>query len=208
MALAWRWLVACSTAMAASLAGCGPSGNASCGQVQPCGGDPVGSWSFVGGCANEALLNAQLRETCPQASIDVLEFTASGRVTFNADLTFTSEMRRRISARETFPLSCNTTLATSCAELSQTVTAGMESIVTTCTGGATCDCSVTLAQNPAFDTGNYTISGTALVAPGALGASNYCVNGSLLHFIQLPTPMAMGPMGQTAVQSDLVAHRQ
>lgn len=187
--------------------GCGSDWTASCGKTQPCGGDVVGSWVFNGACTNEAVLMSSLQASCPGATIHVDKFTISGTMTLGADQTFTMAATRAASARESIPLACQPNV-TSCAELSMSVSDGGDSIVLTCTGTTTCDCTVDVTASGATETGTYTTSGTTFSATGGPGTVEYCRAGSLLHLIDVETGMNMGAMGQVVIGSDIVAQKK
>ena len=80
---------------------------ASCGQVRPCGGDVVGTWAFLGACSNAAALSAELAAICPGASVSDYAHTKSGFLTFNADLTYISNVvKETLSSVRTRPFNC------------------------------------------------------------------------------------------------------
>jgi hypothetical protein len=129
------------------MAGCGGGSAkpppASCLAVQPCGGDVVGTWSFLGGCSDLAALTEQLQLDCQGASVNSNPLSLSGLLTFNADLSYTaSGWRETSAANETLPLSCIT--ATSCAagNGTQHLNSGSATGIatTSCTGTSTCSC--------------------------------------------------------------------
>ena len=50
-------------------------------QVQPCGGDVVGTWRFLGACIGQTLIqsvNTQLQAACPGASISAVDVDLLG----------------------------------------------------------------------------------------------------------------------------------
>jgi hypothetical protein len=195
-------LAALTGAVAAG--GCGPSNGSgsappSCLQVQPCGGDVVGTWSFLGACRTPAVLqnfNDNLQASCPGASITALDIDISGTVTYNADLTYAANVTETIRATEIFPLSCLG--FASCADV---VSSNTESTVS-CTGTTTCTCRVAGAP-PMIETGTYTTAGTDLTMAGPTSTSTdaYCVQNNQLHIISVDATSA-------ALNGDFVAQKQ
>jgi hypothetical protein len=180
-----------------------------CDQVEPCGGDVVGTWMLTGGCENTAVIMMNLSTTCPGAVINSLSISATGTLAFNSDMTYTGTgVTGTVHATETVPLSC--TNATSCA----TVTAGASTATVSCSGGTTCTCVVTGTPTGGILDGNtsgtYSIAGTTLTLQNATtsDSSDYCVQGTELHFVTVDTTMNMGPMGQATIQADIVALKQ
>ena len=87
-------LVIGALALAASSVTCGGgSGSGSCG-VQPCGGDPTGSWTAKSACIDQATLNMQflgsIATDCPTASLSNAKYTPTGTLTFGADMSYTA----------------------------------------------------------------------------------------------------------------------
>ena len=117
--------------------GCGgggaTNGPASCLQVQPCGGDVVGTWKILGGCINSAALTANVMTACPGASVSG-SVEISGTATFT-DSAYTFEAAETISDTQTLPLSC-TGLA-SCTDLQARITADNPDATVTCSGWST-----------------------------------------------------------------------
>jgi hypothetical protein len=169
-------------------AGCGPSSGdsnapAGCLKFQPCGGDVVGTWKFLGGCTSQqglADLSAQLEASCAGASITDFDIGLSGTITFSADLTYSTNAIETITVTESIPLSC--TGFSTCAAV-QSATANTTA---TCTGTTTCTCRIT-GSPPGNETGTYTISGTSLtmVGPDDTETDGYCVENGRLHVISL-----------------------
>jgi len=204
-------LLICTLAATGLLgSGCGSSNHhappPSCLQAAPCGGDVVGSWSFLGGCQNLAESNKETQLSCPGAAIQGLSRAFSGQLTFNADSTYSaSNWRQVIHASETVPLSCAG--VTSCALLNTNTTDTTGTISISCTGSATCSCQVAATNNVASDAGTFTTYGTSLTMAGleTSGSFEYCVQGDLLHLLSVsPT---LDSTGQPVVLSDVVAQR-
>ena len=58
----------------------------SCLQVQPCGGDVVGTWTYLGGCISATALTAETAATCPDRRITGSNIAITGSATYRADL--------------------------------------------------------------------------------------------------------------------------
>jgi hypothetical protein len=190
---------------------CGSGAPPHCDQVEPCGGDVVGTWKLAGGCENTAVLMKDLSTACPGAAIDSFGISVTGTLAFNSDMTFTGTgVTATVHALETVPLSC--TNAATCAA----VTSPNNATTVSCSGASTCTCTVTntvsgtggvLGGNTS---GTYSISANTLTLQAAAtsNSNNYCVQGTELHFMTVDTTMNMGPMGQATITSDLVALKQ
>ena len=189
---------------AAAAGGCGPSNGSdsappSCLQVQPCGGDVLGTWSFLGACTSPALLQTfseDLQASCPGASTTALDVDSSGTVTYNADLTYAANVIETVRATETVPLSCLG--FTSCAQ----VVSNNADTTISCTGTTTCTCRVTGAP-PMTEMGTYTTTGTALTMAGPTSTETdaYCVQNNELHIIGVDATTG-------ALVGDFVAQKQ
>jgi hypothetical protein len=165
-----------------SSGGGGTHSPASCLQVQPCGGDIVGTWKLLGGCINAAAISDQVAAACPGASV-AASIDVTGTATFNADLTYTFDVAEMISETQSLPLSC-TGLA-SCTELQDRMMADNPDGTVTCSGVETCACHTTISSPTTTITGTYAISGTTVVqSRGASTTTNgYCVQGDMLHLM-------------------------
>jgi hypothetical protein len=189
---------------AAVAAGCGPGNGSddappSCLQVQPCGGDVVGTWRFLGACTSPTFLESakdNLQAVCPGASINTVDVDLGGTITFNADSTYTANADETIAVTETFPLSCLG--AASCAEVVST----SADTTLSCTGTATCTCHAT-GSPPKNDAGTYSISGFDLIMGDATSDSGdkYCVENNRLHIIGVDATTG-------ALLGDFVAQKQ
>ena len=196
---------AMTVAFAALVAGCGPSSGSStngppgCLQAQPCGGDVVGTWNLLGACTSPAFLtelNSQLQTACPGASVSAFNIDISGTVTYNADLTYSSNVHETFTGTETIPLSCLG--FASCAA----VVSDSPDSTLTCTGTTTCTCQI--GGSPAGnESGTYSLSGTNLtmVGPDDTTTNTYCVQNGQLHLME--TSETSG-----AVIGDFVAQKQ
>ena len=186
----------------------GPLG---CAQVEPCGGDVLGSWKLAAGCINTAALTATIAAVCPGASASAAAPTVAGTLTFNSDSSYVATgVSETVAVTEVVPLSC--TGQTSCAAFAQTI---MDSSTTpvpvTCTGSSTCTCTISASMTAMTESGTYYTAGTTLSTiptSGTQSNDDYCVKGSALHILSVDTTMNMGPMGQATIASDIVAQKQ
>jgi hypothetical protein len=195
-------LVIVSGALAGAGAGCGSNALGTCGKEAPCGGDVVGTWTLVGGCLNESAAI----ESCPGASIDVADISASGTLSFSADGHYTADIREQVHAHETVPLTCTGASGSDCAALNQSAQGDRQTLMLTCTGSTTCDCTITSTVTLAGE-GSYTVSGTTLSGTGDLGAPSFCVKDDVLHLMGVRMSVNADGMATTTVISDLVAQR-
>jgi hypothetical protein len=188
-------------------AGCGDgkgSGAAACLQVQPCGGDVVGTWSLVGGCVNTDLLVGDLTAQCPawttSATIDI-----SGTATFGTELSYSFDGAETLTISQHIPLSCTTFAG--CADVQADLATSMSSAVVTCTGTTTCDCVSTESTPHKVVTGTYATSGSSIVLTSAssmmMNNDVYCVQGDTLHLMSSVTKN-----GQMVIAVDDVLERQ
>jgi hypothetical protein len=206
-----RW--ACVLAVGAlPLIGCG-GGQAtptSCLQVQPCGGDVVGTWSFLGACSNIDAAN-ELSE-CSVLS-DVTEALA-GLVTFNADGTYTvTNWRQTFESTESDPLACfgASTCTAGNGSTTDSSNAGTETVTTSCTGTSTCVCHVAGTRHITTASGIYGTASSVLTGSSGPLASSfpYCVEENRLHLMQTANVITTNPPSdQTFILSDIVAQRQ
>lgn len=187
----------------------GPLG---CAQVEPCGGDVVGSWHLAAGCINTAALTATLAAACPGASASNGSITVNGTVTYNADLTYVaSGVSETVSITEVVPLSC--TGQATCAAFAQSLMAsGTGAPAVSCSGSSTCTCTISGTNPVMAESGTYSTAGTTLSSiPTTTSVQSddlYCVKGAALHVMSIDMTMNMGPMGQATIEADIVAQRQ
>jgi hypothetical protein len=204
------WVRACWVA-AVAVSGCGSDAKPpppNCGEVQPSGGDVVGTWRFLGGCANVAEETAELEMSCPGAAVRGFTTTISGSITFNADLTYTTPGWNQMSASsEIYPLAC--TGAASCATVRAPQPAQDPGLRLDCTGTDPCACTLVDTTMLPADAGTYTISNTLLtrVGPQTAFSSQFSVEGSRLHLLQISNTR-VGPNLEAIVLGDTVAERQ
>jgi hypothetical protein len=190
-----------------------------CGQVEPCGGDLVGTWDLTGGCVNQTALSASVASMvngCSGLTVAVSGFMISGSITFNADMSYsTAGAMESFMFTETLPASCIGGL--SCALLSSQLSSMLQAnpqpgiTFISCTGSSSCACSFDAQVAPTGEAGTYTISGhtvTTMPTAASASATDYCVQGTQLHVISLDTTMHTGPMGQATIDADIVANKR
>jgi hypothetical protein len=204
---------ACTLALGAlPMVGCGggQAAPSNCLLVQPCGGDVVGTWSFIETCADVASENGL--SSCALLS-DVSD-TLTGLLTFNADGTFTAANWHEPFARTvTTPLTCSG--ASSCTAGNGTTTESSNGVTVTqtadCTGTSTCVCHVTGTLDITTTSGSYSAGSASLSlssSPFTWGFS-YCVEGNRLHLTRTVNVISTNPPSdRNIILSDIVAQRQ
>jgi len=177
----------------------GSAATATCGKVLPCGGDLRGTWTLKESCFD---LDTQ-SPTCPDERITSWMSTVSGNWTFNADMTYSRSDSLSVVVVWNIPLSCVSSLASSCADLEAQTKAGLKPGETiACTGTTTCSCTESAGPRIENDNGTYEVAGTTFTytsaVKGTTETGSYCVEGSSVHFV---TPNAGAANG---VGSDVV----
>jgi len=201
--------------VASMVGGCGGNANdsdSSCGKVQPCGGDPVGTWKITESCVDSSAveegLKGALSGTCPTATLQSVHVKQTGSATFNADKTYSSMLTTTFDATLQVPSSCISQggLTLTCEQLnlvlSQLMNADISSIVCSKANDG-CSCKLASTPRTTNDSGNYDVSGTQLF-PGMGAGGEFCVKDNNLHMISLDEMT----VGSTKIISDIVAHRQ
>jgi hypothetical protein len=186
-------------------------GPSMCGVVAACAGDVVGTWNVSAGCITSAgLREAESGIMCSGFSISVTNVNVSGRLTFNADMTYSfMGLSEQAMYEVTVPVGC--VAGRSCAAAATGLDSSGDFESATCTGTTTCSCSA--VQTPVVDTesGTYTLSGTTLTTFPTNGLPTttlpYCVEGTNLHLLAT-TSSGLGAMGQMIVSEDTVAQKQ
>jgi hypothetical protein len=200
-------MVVLPAALALSLSACG-DGIGSCGKVQPCGGDVVGTYTIATACYGNATMDMPVIEGCPQATASVTSLGVSGSASFNADRTYAVSETIMGSASQTIPASCLTMdgLTLTCMQLDQLfqqlAAENPEIQSIRCSGSSSCTCTFTLAPMTITESGTYTTSGTTLTltdTAGGVSSSSYCVQGDELHLLSVDMTMPMG-----TIQADTV----
>ena len=217
-----RFIFTSATGGSGGSAGGGAGGAANplanCGQLEPCGGNVVGTWNLAGGCVNEtALTNSAMIDGCPGVTLDVANFTVSGTISLAADMTYSAgNAMESFTMTESIPASC--LMGATCSDLSDQFRLQVQAdpmpglSFVSCTGTSTCACRFDAALLIMGETGKYATSGNSLLTTAAgatAGDSNdYCVQGSTMHLIEVDATMHMGPMGQATIVTDIVAQKQ
>jgi hypothetical protein len=188
----------------------GATGPTSCSQIQPCGGDVVGTWHFVGTCQDTVTMTAQAESECPGGSVDHATVDVSGTVTYRADLSYTlTALTQSSSETKTIPLSC--TSYASCAELQTSLGAGPSNgtVSASCTGTTTCVCAVSSSVGPLNDVGTYILSGTNLITSGvdSQELNPYCVRNDRLDLLDLSASLT-DPSGKPLLLSDIALQKE
>jgi hypothetical protein len=175
-------------------AGCGASSaDDACAQVQPCGGDLVGTWELSSACASEPPLPGKL---CAQATVVNSSFSLAGTETFEADLSYSLGATESGTIQVSVPASCLVVgdETETCAQITPQV--APEVNVRCVESSAGCDCTFVLLQTPVREAGTYTTSGSSLneapVGGGAPASYGYCVDGGRLHVLTRDAAMAIG----------------
>ena len=156
--------------------------------TQPCGGDLVGSWTVINGCADARVAVAGVQNViggggCPGLTIGSVDSVQAGTLTFASDMTFTSTVSVSGTTTVTLPPDCLG--GQTCAQvgtwfLIQGLSEGG------CTGTSSCTCPIPRPSlSIAF--GTYSVADTmvsfANAAATPLVGKQYCVTGSTLHLM-------------------------
>ena len=142
-------------------------------------------------CVTRAALEASFAEIaagsfCPTQTLGNDTRGASGSLALNADLTYSMSVTVTGTTEFNVPASCLG--GASCADVSASlhaeIAAGLHPGILSgsCSGASNCLCHEVLSQ-PLSGSGTYSTAGTALTADGVLGDSQYCVQGSTVHFL-------------------------
>jgi hypothetical protein len=202
-------------AVSLGLGGCsGTSGGQSCGTVDPCGGDVVGSWSIVDSCLSatgmfttqKQALFAQFCVGNGTGAVSGDTATASwvGAWSFDASANYAVSILETV--HESFSCSDGETCTTLDSEIkmAQASTPTMQSAGCQQVGNA-CKCTVDWATFN-DEAGSYTAAGTAISLAPTTGAATsqigYCVTGNTMHWIPTTDAHSGPPF------PDLIAERQ
>lgn len=191
----------------------GGGGGGSCGKVQPCGGNPIGTWKFTRQCTTS--IEGFMNDLCPAATVSPGNLTASGSATFSPDFTYSLSLTLSGTVQAKVPASClkQGPFTLSCAELGPLVQTALAAQAdspftsVTCAGATDCTCMVGLSVSGDDESGTFAVIGTKLQLNGGDG-DDFCVQGSELHLITTTTGVPMGSMGTMTISSDVVAVRQ
>jgi hypothetical protein len=218
-----RWLALTVGALWISAASCSGSSELACGQVTPCGGDVVGSWSIVRSClsptgmfaSDQKALFAQFcagtaSSSSPAGSAspvsdDQTSASWTGAWSFSATTSYTVSILATV--HESFTCDDGETCQALDSEIkaAQSTTATIQSAGCTAgSGSGRCNCTLVWASLN-DESGSYVNQGTAL-SLAATGVSTaqigYCVQGNTMHWIPTDS-VASGPP-----YPDVVAERQ
>jgi hypothetical protein len=193
--MAHRWLL---VLVASGVVRCRHEDTAadSCLKVQPCGGDLVGEWQLEAICVQRAALEASFAAGvsggfCPTQTLGNVMRAVSGSLVLNADFTYSMTGTLSGSTDFTVPASClaGTNCAAVSASLQAEIAAGSHPELASgaCSGSSSCLCHEILSV-PLTGSGTYSTAGAALTADAPLGASQYCVQGSTVHFLSGTMP--------------------
>lgn len=187
--------------------GCGGGGGGSCSTPAACGGNIVGTWKVASSCISTSGSGAT--PDCPQQMLKISNYTVSGTVTYNADMTYTATRSLSGDTETTLPASClmfqGTTVT--CAQLQAAITSdptsGYQSV--TCTAAASgCTCSGKIVQDNLNETGTFSTAGNVLTETATGGQpslSDYCVQGGtklqIMPHVDMTMPVNMGDLSIT-----------
>lgn len=177
--------------------GTGGTGGGSCGNVQPCGGSVVGTWTLTNDCADKTALSSALQSglSCPSLQVSSAQAIIAGTLTFGSDGTYSVQESETVNLGFSLPSTCTSGL--SCTDFGT-------AFQSTCAGTTTCACTETNTQ-PTTSTGTYSIAGNVLAltdsATLSVTSGSYCVQGSTLHLLTVDSTTG-------AVTDDTVAQKQ
>jgi hypothetical protein len=195
-------------------AGCsGSSSGQTCGGVNPCGGNVVGSWSIVDSCLSangmfstdkQALFAQFCVGTGGGVSDDAANASWAGAWSFDAAMSYSIGILETV--HESFTCSDGET----CSALDTEIKAAQATTPTIQSAGCqqvgmACQCTVDWATFN-DESGTYSAEGTALsLAPSSglpTAPIGYCVKGNTMHWIPTDSALSGPPF------PDLVAERQ
>ena len=160
----------------------GSSGLA-CG-VQPCGGDPVGNWTFVSACVDKSALEAQLQAgACPTVTVNSVSIGQSGTITFTTTA-YSVSATRNTMLNINYPMAC--IAPNTCADLEAAFAANTAIQSASCTGDTLCACALTYVPQTSSEQGTYTTAGNMLTLTptgGSPSTGAFCVEGNNLHLL-------------------------
>lgn len=184
---------AASLVLLAAAAGC--SGNKppyDCGQVPPCGGNLVGTWSVVTSCLGASQSDTAFAQAfCPGNGTTTGAFLESATVAYAGAWSFTSDLNYSVALFITGSNRVACDDGRSCAQqdadikAAQTMDSSIESAGCTTTSKGGCDCTYAVTTLNS-DTGTYSVDGTQLTFKSStLPAQtfDYCVQGDTLYWI-------------------------
>ncbi len=147
-------------------AACGGDSVAECGELSPCGGDVVGTWSFVDSC-----ITSVPDQGCG-VTLTADNSQTTGTITINADGTYSQNSATTGSVVSNVPAGCLNAGVTSCAMIN--------AADITCSGdvAVACECTIDVAGTDNTP-GTYSLAGNAITVDTDPPAQ-YCVSGNSL----------------------------
>ena len=149
-----------------------------CGNVQPCGGDLVGTWAITQICLGPIMGDP----SCPGDTVSNASATENGTLAFASGGTYTANVSITLMYTEMTPVACID--PSTCADLPAIYAAS--GAAASCTGTSTCTCSIAAAAPSSAEAGTYAASGTSVTvtpAGGTARSMGYCVQGNSVHFL-------------------------
>jgi hypothetical protein len=173
------WLAGCSGSSG------GSGGPAACTTFMACGGNLAGTWNVTTACGPGTMVTQTgFLSGCDASSLTATIISASGALTFNADMTYSSSVTEALSSNATIPKSC-LPATTTCSAFETALKAEMGVTSASCADGGT-NCSCAIGQNiVATESGTYTTSGSTLTTTPTAGtpaSAQYCVSGNQASF--------------------------
>ena len=178
--------------------GCGGSStgafvNGQCGTFTPCGGAIVGTWRLTGTCysyPDAGVSNSDAGTSPCSIQQSTSNTQINGTISFKTDGTYSVATSMGGSASFTYPASCLTAMAMTCAQLNSslaaegTTDAGISGSCSSASSGG-CTCTETFKGQASSETGSYTTSGSSLTMVSTSSTSTqdpttYCVQGTKL----------------------------
>ena len=193
--------------------GCGGNGGTTggtCGKVQPCGGNIVGTWTLDAACTSNAPVPGKV---CATATAVSSNYQVSGTATFGADMTYsiTEVVSGTIDVQ--VPASClmSNGATVTCADFVTSLEQQNpgESVSCTASGGV-CVCTFALSSRTVSENGTYSTAGTVFTETPAgqtPKSVNYCVQGNTVHVISVDRTTTTSTR-QPAIVGDIVGVRQ
>jgi hypothetical protein len=188
---------------------------ATCGKVQPCGGNIVGDWTLVAACETTTAITPELANDvmgseCPTVTASHVYASISGSLTFNADSTYSSSRQVKVSFDANIPASCSATLSCAMAQANLQAAIDAGAISAGWCAGTPCVCHQVVPENQS-ETGTYTTAGktfTTTPMAGTASSADYCIRGSTAHFMNVSMSMSLGAMGRVVIDADMVGEKQ
>jgi hypothetical protein len=187
----------------------GGAGGGACLQVEPCGGNVVGTWKLTSECLDLASLQPTAQNACLYASITAATASVSGTLTFASNMTYSLTETQTVIIDWFFPEAClNGYTCDYFQSLVQQQLGAGETF--TCTGTTDCDCTEA-GVGSGTDSGTYTAAGTSLTitsATNGVSTQPYCVQGSTIHLVGIDPTTNNGPGGGPTITQDIVGQKQ